>query len=193
MTRMSFYRALMPVIIIYCCHASLISQQEEPYISAGDSTVTVEKGPGTFEILFTGKPGKALTYSLLLPGAGQIYNRKYWKAPLVWGGIGLFVYYIDQYAKRERQFTEEIDRRVMGETLNFANYSVDALRRFRDITNTNKQYSYLGLTAVYILGAIEGFVDRHLMEFDMGEDLSFRIQPVSFPDGAGVSLIITFP
>ena len=186
-------QVILCIVICFFYSGIGYAQQDEPYIAKEDTTSAVEKGPGTIEILFTGKPGKALGYSLLLPGAGQIYNRKYWKAPLVWGGVGLFVYYIDQYTRREREFTEEIDRRVMGETLNFQPYSVDALRRFRDITNTNKQYSYLGLAAVYLLSAIEAFVDRHLMEFDVGEDLSLRIRPATFTNGAGISFILTLP
>jgi len=151
-----------------------------------------EKGPGTLEILFSGKPGKALTYSLVIPGAGQIYNKKYWKAPLVWGGIGIFVYQISRYAKQERSFEDEIARRVNNEMLEYKNYSTEALRRFRDITNLNKQYSYLGLTAVYLLGAIEAFVDRHLMEFDVSEELSMSIRLDAINNSPALSVRLTF-
>jgi len=169
------------------------SQEDVPYISRGDSTEQItEKGPGTLSILFTGKPGKALSYSLIIPGAGQLYNRRYWKAPLVWGGIGVFIYNIDRYSRLEKDFIAEIDRRAMGQTQEFELYSVDALRRFRDITNVNKQYSYLGLGAVYLLSAIEAFVDRHLMEFDVDQDLSMRFQPIPSLNGVGLSMVITF-
>lgn len=170
------------------------AQQDQAYVSRGDTTLSdVERAPGTLKIMFTGKPGKALAYSLLVPGGGQLYNRRYWKAPIVWGGVGLFIYYIDRYSRLERSFVEEIDRRVAGQTQDYGAYSVDALRNFRDITNVNKQYSYLGLGAVYLLGAIEAFVDRHLMEFDVNPDLTLHIRPVSMSGGTGIGLVLTFP
>lgn len=182
------------LILLFSGPASLFSQQEEPYISRGDSSLAeVEKAPGTLKIMFSGKPGRALAYSLIIPGGGQIYNKRYWKAPIVWGGVGLFIYYIDRYSRQEKSFIEEIDRRVIGQTQDYGAYSVDALRNFRDITNVNKQYSYLGLGAVYLLGAIEAFVDRHLMEFDVNSDLTLQIRPVSMNGGTGIGLVLTFP
>jgi hypothetical protein len=188
----TFLLIITLIVLIWLPH-SMYAQEPEAYVSTDTFETPPPKAPGTFSILFHGNPGKALTYSLILPGAGQIYNRRYWKAPLVWGGMGAFIYYIDRYTKQERRFIEEIERRVNGDTLDFEFYSVDALRQFRDITNTNKQYSYIGLGALYLLQAIEAFVDRHLMEFDVNENLSIRLRPGGASVPLGMTVVLSFP
>lgn len=78
-----------------------------------NASVKSKKTGGTLKNIFKGKPGRALTYSLLLPGAGQIYNRKYWKLPLVYSALGFPIYLISfnksEYDRFDKAYRMRID------------------------------------------------------------------------------------
>ena len=125
-------------------------------------------------------PYRAGLYSLLIPGAGQIYNKRYWKAPLVWGAIGGMIYLIDTNKKQKDRFETAYGLRVIGEEDEFLGIisSAEGIKRYRDQYDKWLQQSYIGLLGVYALNALEAYVDAHLKNFDISEDLSIRISPV---------------
>ena len=123
-------------------------------------------------------PNKAAILSFALPGAGQAYNKRWWKLPLVYGAFAGMFYAID--------FNQGLYRRFR-----------DALRGLRDQYDRNTQLSYIGTVLLYGIVAVEAFVDAHLLQFDIDEDLSMQIAPqvVPLPDefgSAGVAVIIRF-
>lgn len=114
-------------------------------------------------------PNRAVLYSVLLPGAGQLYNRDWWKAPIVWAGVGTAIYFI-QYNHREfsryRGLTETADEPLRLQ-----------YRALRDYHRRNRDFTIL-LTAVgYALVAVEAYVDAHLYYFDVSDNLSMAIRP----------------
>ena len=156
-----------------------------------DSTKKSENG---FLSMFEGDPGRAALYSLVLPGAGQIYNKKWIKAPIVWGleagAIVCIVIFNDYY----QQFALGYQGMVR-DGLDFPNplgngiYTDAAgVKRQRDNFKKYRDYSIIGLSAAHLLGVIDAFVDRHLMEFDVDEDISFDLGPTNH----GVGLTFTF-
>ena len=85
----SFVKYFALILLVTNNSLNLFSQQtQEKDSSEIVSKIDKQKSPSAIKILFQGKPGKALKYSLLLPGAGQIYNKKAWKLPLVYGAMG---------------------------------------------------------------------------------------------------------
>lgn len=142
-------------------------------------------------------PRKALLLSLVLPGAGQIYNRRWWKVPLVFGAMGGIIYTIDLNQTNYRQFKQALEDVSAGRADSFqGRFSANTLRTLRDIYDRRTQLSYIGSVAVYGLIAIEAFVDAHLQDFDVDENLSLRLKP-SFPvdplrgtPGVGVGLVL---
>ncbi len=151
-----------------------------------DSISHLENSPKKSKIgLFSGKPGKALGLSLLLPGAGQVYNKKYWKLPIVYTGFGVMIYFIqfnsEQYKRYDIALHERVDNPTNPHDEFVGILSTSGIDSYRDFYDRNLQLSYIGLVAVYLLTGIEAYVDAHLAEFDVSKNLSFQLQPVCTP------------
>ena len=122
-------------------------------------------------------PKKALIYSLVLPGLGQAYNRRWWKLPLVYGALGGVIYSIDFNTKQYNRLNTALNLKRQDMEHEFTGTTIDSetsLKNIRDDFDKNRQLSYIGLVVVYALQSIEAFVDAHLQNFDMDDDLSFK-------------------
>ena len=139
------------------------------------------------------------TWAMLLPSSGQIINKKYWKAPIVLGGLGASVYYVIDNSTEMNLFLEnwgyETDGdafymrinddgktvRVITEsnlTDNNGNlYTVSDLKDGAYFYRRNRDLSYLSFLAVYILSVIDANVDAHMKFFDANEDISLKMIP----------------
>lgn len=127
------------------------------------------------------RPSKAAFYSAIFPGAGQAYNNKYWKIPIVWGAIGTGVYF---YLRNDKQFDRYRDaykRRLAGFTddeFSDANgnplISNDGLIRAQQQFRRNKEISLLVTIGLYALNIIDANVDAHLLQFNVDENLSVK-------------------
>ncbi|MCT4630635.1 DUF5683 domain-containing protein [Winogradskyella sp.] len=120
------------------------------------------------------RPSKAAFYSAILPGAGQFYNKKYWKIPIVWGAIGTGVYF---YLRNDKQFDRYRDaykRRLAGFTDDefYGVVSNDGLIRAQKQFRRNKEISLLVTIGLYALNIIDANVDAHLLQFNVDENLS---------------------
>lgn len=159
--------------------------------------------PGFFTYDEAGNPipRKTVTYSLIFPGLGQAYNRRWWKLPLVYGAVGGVIYAIDFNQSRYRQFRNALELELQGQPHQFSEFEIDAttLRSLRDTYDRYTQLSYMGIILVYGVIAIESFVDAHLQNFDISEDLSlgikpdFRLAPLFQTPTVGVSVVWTIP
>ena len=144
-------------------------------------------------------PRKALLWSII-PGGGQVQNKKWWKVPIVYGGLLGMVAYADFNQTRYVRFRTALENRCLGEgnVIVFPNeeciptedefdptqVSTDALIQARNNADQARQTAYIGIFAVYLLQAVEAYTDAHLQEFDISEDLSFRLGPVVQPNGS---------
>ena len=147
-------------------------------------------------------PRKALLYSAVLPGMGQAYNKKYWKLPLVYGGMGLLVYSVTFYQKewlyaRSEFFVTVNTPNNTGGTLSPAGYTQDQLRTIIDQTRRQRDFFFLIGGLVYILQIVDAHVDAHLKEFDLNPQLQVRIEPrimqsTMMGRSTGVALIFRF-
>jgi len=153
-------------------------------------------------------PSKAAFYSAVFPGLGQIYNRRYWKTPLVWGVLGGAIYgYIyndDQYKifrtafkRRQAGFTDDelFDRNGDGVGPDF---KLDVLQSQQERFQRDRDLWLVGAIAVYILNIVDANVDAHLKQFNVDEDLSFDMQPfldvdpVTNRPNYGMAVIVKF-
>lgn len=126
-------------------------------------------------------PTKATIFSAVLPGAGQVYNRKYWKVPIVLGGLGVAYYFVDRNTTEYTRYKDayiaitDNDPNTVDEFNGV--YSASAVL---DVANTYRKWrdlSWICTGAVYILNIMDAAVDAHFVRFDVGEDLSMAIQP----------------
>lgn len=125
------------------------------------------------------RPKKASILALV-PGLGQIYNKKYWKLPIVYGGFAALIYSVTFYQTQYNDLRQAVKDRNAGlaladpslEPLDIAN-----LISFRDFYRENRDLSWIGIGALYGLQVMDAAVDAHLQEFDVTENLSLRWQP----------------
>lgn len=125
-------------------------------------------------------PKKAAYWSLAIPGAGQIYNRRWWKVPLVYGALGGMVYLIDFNTRQYKRLKTALDLKREDMPHEFSGTNIDtetALLSLRDGFDKDRQLSYIFTVVVYGLQAMEAFVDAHLKNFDVDDDLSFKLKP----------------
>lgn len=148
--------------------------------------------PQTAKPRFVPNPTRALWLSLVLPGAGQIYNRKYWKLPFIYGGFLGCAYALMWNQMMYRDYSQAyLD--IMDDDPNTKSY-LDMLPPRYDITGREDQFKtifkrkkdfyrrYRDLSAfcfvgVYLLSVVDAYVDAQLSVFDISDDLSLRVQP----------------
>jgi len=140
--------------------------------------------------IYTHSPNKATFYSAILPGLGQIYNHKYWKVPLIYGGIGSLMYYTSHNNYWYNKFKDAYNLQVRienGETElvpepRFEDWSADMLKRQKDTWRRYRDLCIIGIGVFYVAQILDANVDANLFTYDMSEDLSMQIEPVLIPN-----------
>ena len=165
----------------------------------GIDTVRMSRTP----VSFKPNPKKAVVYSAIFPGLGQIYNRKYWKLPLVYGGFMGFVYAVTWNNKNYRDYSEAYLHIVTDDPAkpdtwhsswkNFVPAGRDpkdyiSNANFRSNLKSGKDYyrryrdlSIILTVAWYFLCIADSYVDAQLFDFDISSDLSLHLEPVVVP------------
>jgi hypothetical protein len=136
---------------------------------------------------FKPSPQRAALYGLI-PGGGQIYNRSYWKVPIVYGLIGGLAYLTRINTLEYRRFRDAYSASLKGEPHEFSNLGVSTfvLRNIRDESRKSMEEAYVFLTLAYFAQMAEAYVDAHLQDFDISDDLSLRINPTIMPTPFGI-------
>ena len=140
------------------------------------------------------RPRTATILSAIIPGAGQIYNRKYWKAPIAWAGLGAVGYFFMHNQTLYTQYRNDVRSLVNGDTSAVVNskYSLDQLQSQKIIYRKRRDLFGFGVIAVYAMQVIDANVDAHLRTFDVSDDLSLELhaKPIytGAAFGAGISL-----
>lgn len=151
---------------------------------------------------FKPSPRKAVIYSLLFPGLGQVYNRKYWKLPILYGGFVGFTYAITWNNGYYRDYLGAYQEIVDGNPDTYERWhamlpygrdpeSIDqkwfteVLQKRKDYYRYYRDFSIIGTVALYMLAVVDAYVDAQLFDFDMSPDLSMRIAPAVLRDEKG--------
>ena len=141
---------------------------------------------------------KATTLSMICPGAGQIYNGSYWKAPIVIGGFASMIYVIDWNNRGYQRFRTAYNLRVDYDNAlkeyNAATdktgltkpspadefrgrYTADYLKNLKNSYRRNRDLSIIITAGVYLFNVIDAHVDAHLQDYDISDNLSMDVQP----------------
>ena len=151
---------------------------------------------------FKPNPTKAVLYSAIFPGLGQVYNRKYWKLPIVYGGFMGFAYAISWNNKNLQDCSDA----YKDLTFDLANYAQEPgnwhqswqnfvaagvdpsarfnesfrtqLKRWRDYYRRNRDLSIILTVGYYLIWMADAYVDAQLFDFDISPYLSLHIEPV---------------
>lgn len=144
-------------------------------------------------------PRRALLFSAVMPGLGQAYNNKYWKLPLVYGGIGAGIYVLNFYQDNYSQYRNELLVSLSTQTFPSvpSNMSEATLRRAVDFYRRKRDFTIVLLGLGYLLQIVDAHVDAHLKEFKYNPNLrvSFRPEIGRNPltgSYAGGGIVITF-
>lgn len=122
-------------------------------------------------------PRKATILSAVLPGAGQVYNNKAWKVPLLYAGFMTDIYFIGYNNKRYQTFREALFAFDEGDNSQFPSLNREGLVRNVDYWRQNRDFTILLLVAIYALNIIDANVDAHLSGFDISDELALKIEP----------------
>lgn len=132
--------------------------------------------------LETHNPKRAALYSAVLPGLGQGYNKKYWKIPVVYAGIGGITYFAifnnNEYKtyKQAYDYKMNVNTDVSDDVIDISNrYSAENLIYLRDNYRRNMELSWIILALWYGLNIIDATVDAHFFHYDISDDLSLSI------------------
>lgn len=198
------------VLAVHFCGQAAQAQQPDTVLVLPDSASTVltdslEPQKQSFvKRFFTKdypKPGRAALLSAILPGSGQIYNKRWWKLPIVYGALGTALYFEIDNVKQYRELRDNY-KWVVDEDPNtnpteepYIYMDATTLKNYRDQWERYVEISSLILGMVYLLQVTDAYVDAHLHSFDVSDNLSLRFQPkiestygFGATFGAGVSL-----
>ncbi|WP_266205360.1 DUF5683 domain-containing protein [Pontibacter kalidii] len=160
-------------------------------IAPADTAVEEQRG---FFLSKWDKPAKAALFSAVIPGAGQFYNKAYWKVPIVYATGAVLVYFFIDNNNQYQDYRVALLRRNDGDTTTvdqFADHpflgeakgtdAINNLRYRRDFWRRNRDLTIILSVAAYSLQIAEAYVHAHLREFDVSDELALRVQPNLLP------------
>ena len=183
--------------------AKVLAQQKEDTLILKGNTAADTSSKNTLapdkEVKKKYNPKVATFRSAVLPGWGQLYNKKYWKIPIVYGALGtaagVFFYNLKTY----KLLREAVKIRYDTSNHNpidpsLVNLSTSALVQYRNEYRQNIDYSVLFFLVIWGLNVVDATVDAHLKAFDVSQDVSMKIRPGlnSSGNGPGISFVFFF-
>lgn len=124
------------------------------------------------------------TLFALIPGCGQIYNKRYWKVPVVYAGFGVLTYslifYNGVYNDVRTAYKQSINNEPITDP-EYANVPEDMLYNLRESYRKYRDLSAIGIGAWYAITIVDAAVDAHLKGFDVSDNLSIRVKPTIVP------------
>lgn len=196
--------------LVICLLIATAGYSQEPTvektIKINPDTIVKKQILDTLKKERTWDPKIAAKRSAIVPGWGQIYNKKYWKLPIVYGGLGVcgFIFFDNIKTYKEYKFAYAARIKAQAPTLDSADYiklkdiykalSPGSIRTARDEFRRYVDYSALIFILLWGLNVVDAAVDAHLKAFDVSPDLSFHLR-AGYSDVAktnGVSLVLTF-
>jgi Family of unknown function (DUF5683) len=155
------------------CLAFYITAQDELEKQAIPDTVEIKSYATQYD------PNKAALYAAVLPGLGQVYNKKYWKLPLVYGGFIGFGYGINFYQTGYKKYKAELfDVLETDAPYSTSGYTEDQLRTIVDRYRRERDFMIILMAGMYLLQIVDAHVDAHLKEFDLNPNLHVKLQPI---------------
>lgn len=167
----------------------VIQQKTDSIIAAEGKIDTLAIGKKDFKP----NPKMAVILAASFPGLGQVYNRKYWKLPILYGGFIGFSYAISWNNKYYQLYFDGYKSLIDGdpktnEWHNVVPYGqdpatidqtwfADVLKRRKDFYRRFRDLSIIGTVALYGLSIVDAYVDAQLFDFDISTDLSMRVEP----------------
>lgn len=184
-------KLLLFFFVFKFCFSAASSAQVPDGIAKKNTTDSFIKKP-----LEKFEPRKATIRSAIIPGWGQIYNKKYWKLPLVWGALGttagIYFYNVKNYRLLKNAYIYRINGQENLIDPLYQRLSTESLRSYRNSFRQNVDYSVLFFLLFWGLNVVDATVDAHLKAFDVNDNLSLQIKPgySEMTNTSGISLVL---
>ncbi len=145
-------------------------------------------------------PSKAATMSAILPGLGQAYNKKYWKLPIVYAGIGAFGYLFvsnrKEYSIASKELIKRNDTSISKTEWTISSkypdgYTAEDILISANQYRRNSELSMVGFLVFYSFQIVDAYVDAHLFTFDVSDDLSMKVEPTILANNKTVGISLT--
>jgi len=210
-----FEKKFLVLIAIMLSVLTGLAQKKEKLVAADTLTTTTVKVDSTkigndsvvVKKVRVYNPKVAALRSAILPGLGQIYNKKYWKLPIVYGALGVsgavFLYNLKNYKDTrfayKAKYNASLSTATHADTLlldqikpPLGRYSLETLRYYRDSFRRDIDYSVVVFLILWGLNVVDAAVDAHLKAFDVSPDLSLYIKPghSQMAGTNGISLVL---
>ncbi|MFY0592575.1 DUF5683 domain-containing protein [Roseivirga sp.] len=165
-------RLVAPIVFLLVFSNFSFAQEKAADLKNGQiigETITVLKGEKYYN------PRVASTRSAILPGWGQIYNRSWWKLPILYGGLGGLIHFVgvNEGLRNDNLAKIEAERALDDPNLDL----IRVYQRRADNWRKNRDLVFLGMAGVYALQIIDAAVDAHLKGFNVDEELALNIKP----------------
>lgn len=154
------------ILLLLTLSLSAFAQQKDD-----DRVKPVKPKPDTITL----RARRAALYSAVLPGLGQAYNKRYWKMPIIYAGLGACTYFAVKNYKDYQLYSDSVENSGGSSNPNYSFYTYN-----RDYHRHNFELSVLIGAGIYALNIIDAYVDAHLREFDVSPELSLSVSPLLY-------------
>ena len=185
------------IVLLFVSLAQDVFAQKPDSVSVDKETYMFEAlGSDTVNVLDIEQlsPAKAALYSAAIPGLGQAYNGKYWKIPIVYGGLFMFGNLIYdnniQYQYFRRNLIAEIDNNP--ETINITGREAENLRANRDRFRRFRDLNMILFSVAYFLQIVDAHIDAHLLYFRINPDFTVYVDPAIMPPNRNLTMGLSF-
>jgi hypothetical protein len=197
---------LLPPGIVSFAQEEKIKPAEDSLLIISESRAPVKKERKDSSVVKPHSPRTAAIRSALVPGLGQIYNKKYWKLPLVYGALGttagIFAFNLRNYRDTRFAYSAKYKASLPPPLNDSTDYfkirpelmplSLESLRFYRNQYRRDIDYSVFFFLLAWALNVADATVDAHLKTFDVSPDLSLRIVPghSELAGTTGISIVL---
>lgn len=171
---------LIVLLIAGSARAQKVEVRKDTTRTGEDSVVIVRRGKVITQEEYAARyvPRKALLYSAVLPGMGQVYNKKYWKLPIVYGGFYLLTRVAFAYNDLYNESKLELYSVLRDPSyLPPSGYTEDQLRSVTEFYRRQRDFFLILNGMWYLLQLVDAHVDAHLRDFDLNPQLKVSLEP----------------
>ncbi len=172
---------IKPVVIFFLIFLIIIISGQVVFSQEDSITGKKTIDPAKLDSAYH-SPQKAAFLSAIIPGMGQVYNKKIWKVPIIYGGFISLGYLIRRNSKEYKLWRQAY--------IDYPNYNLNVSYQLtleqinlgKDFYKRQKELSIIGTVGFYILQIIDATVDGYLFTWSVGDDLSLKVEPTVSPD-----------
>jgi hypothetical protein len=190
------------LVVLIAVLSYQVRAQDQPLIDRDTVIIESEDTVAMKSYAARYDPNKALLFAAAIPGLGQIYNKKYWKLPLVYGGAYVVGWQISKNSKLYRDYRRQIFENIeAGKTdpadKTSSGYQLRTIRNAANRARRERDFYVIIMGLVYVLQIVDAHVDAHLKEFDLNPNLKVAFRPTVESDPVlgkqtGLSLTMKF-